>query len=600
MKSPYTGFFSGQIIGPKAINNYLLTALAGELEAVFGAFCGETVLDPTGTGTGLGLTASADTLNNRRLNITGNKQVVTDAGDLMTCGASSTTRVYTSGSWAVNTHDSLWFANLPYRNDSGSTYYVYAGQTKFPVDVGIARDLSMGYSVWTDAVGWTVTPDTVALNGSGKIILKLDTALTALGMQKWLTTHTQDDSWSYYCVVWLDSNHTGVTVCSQDPAIAIAFAHLTKDTATGAWRVDLTALGDGKLGQVTASTTPAFYKIAILGPIITNTSTLQTSSSWTFLGTTLSGVSETISTAGQAITTPYASYAAGFAVEHNATTGDPDLGRHKRVTAQAGEPLLLQVDDAADQEVRLHNTGVGAAVLVVEDWAKIPEINQDADFIIDLEDSLFDRYIFMRNSGSHTLTVYVDGTLECVTTTGGSGIIKAHTRYEMSSATLYGAKYDALSIMMAGAHHFLGTGTPQYNSGGGITPPYFYAGGSITAVLTVLVPIFPPTDFVVSQFRVRQYQIGGPGSENIRVAIGRWDESAILVVNVTGWQQCNTRTGAFVTETLAFAGVTLADAVTHKYYLMLEITNDGTTVDTARVAKVHIQGLMAHMPTFQV
>lgn len=596
MKSVYTGFFAKQIIGPESIDDYLLQAVANELENTIGAVCGEAVLDPSGAGVGLGITASADTLNNRKLTITGDKQAVTDNGDLITCGSTSTERTYTSGSYTIKSHDDDWFEDIPYENDSGTTYYVYIGQTKFPVDVGSARDGSRGYSVWADVAGFTVNPNSVVTSG-GNVILKLDGTITALGMQHWLTTNTEDANWSMDCIVWLDTDQAGVSVQTDDPSIAIAVAKLTKDAATSAWRVDLTGIGDGKLGQSSISTTAAHYKVAVLGPLITDSNALQSDKGYVFIGTVLSGVAETISTAGQAVTIPYASYASGFSVEHNGVTSSPDLGVHKKVTGETDAHLEIMVNSGTSKNIRLGNKGAGSSTVIIEDLADITEIRQTHDFTVEFNDAV-DHYFWVRNSGVGSCTMFLDAEVIASKTTGGTGNFTARGGFFIDSTDLYGADLDSLTLYEAGFHNPTGAGVLEHSLGGGTSEPFIHITGGIGAVKTFYVPIHPPKNFDFRQFRVR-YLKSNVGTPAIRVAIGRWTEGATSMFNITGWQATTDTSNAWFTEVLTVAGNILTTNVNEKFYLMVEITNNGTADSTAKLHKVSVQGYVTSMPTFQ-
>jgi hypothetical protein len=318
-------------------------------------------------------------------------------------------------------HNPSWFTSIPYENDNGTTYYVYVGQTKFPVDVGSARDGSRGYSVWADVPGFTVTPNTITLDGSGNIVVKIDGAITTLGMQKWLTANSSN-SWSMFCVVWLDTDQAGVEVQNDDPLTSIGFARMVKDLATGAWKIDLstTGIGDGKLGQAVVDTNASHYKVAILGPLITDSNALQSDKSYVFIGTVLSGGGgETISTAGQAVTIPYASYAAGFSVEHNGVTSSPDLGLHKSVTGQTDSDLAIMVNSAASKKITLGNKGAGSSTVVIEDIADITTIQQTHDLTIEFNDAAA-HTLWVRNSGIGQANVILDADVIISKTTGGT------------------------------------------------------------------------------------------------------------------------------------------------------------------------------------
>ena len=191
------------------------------------------------------------------------------------------------------------FVDLPYENDSGMTYRVYLGLTSYVTDIGIGSNGNRGYSKKVDAVGFAVAPDSVVDTGT-ELRLLIDGNLTALGMPNWLTSNTEDASWSYDCVVFLDTDVTGVEIATNDPDDAIVFGKLTKVAVGTGWVIDLTGLGDGYLGQATPSTTAGDYKIVILGPLITTTD-LDADPDWTHVGTVLSGAGEVIDTSGQRI-----------------------------------------------------------------------------------------------------------------------------------------------------------------------------------------------------------------------------------------------------------------------------------------------------------
>lgn len=595
MTGLYTGFFVKQVIGPEALRDYLLEAVSGTAESLAGATCGEAVLDPESTG-GLGITTSADALNNRKITVTGNKRAISNDGGLMLCGDTSSDLTYTNGAYSIKYHDDAWFEDIPYENDSGTTYYVYVTRGSFPVDIGIASNLGRGYSVWASATGFVVTPNSVTLS-SGKVILKLDAALTSLGIQHWLTTNTENVSWSMDCVVWMNTDTSGVVIPSDDPSVSIVPAKLTKDAASGAWRVDITAIGDGKLGQTTASTTAADYSVMVFGPVITDSSSFSADDAYVFIGTVLSGVTETVDTSGQPVTVPYATYASGFAVEHNSTTGDPDLGRHKSVTAEAGTDLDIMVDDAGDKLITLGNRGAGTATVVIEDVLQVTAIEQDANITIDLA-GVTDHHIFIKNSDTGVAHLVMYGDIEVSKTEGGTGDVTVHGFYKVDSTDQQHADFDALTIMEAAYHSAFGTGTILYGGGGGASVNFVSVDAAIAGQLTMLVRCRPPVGFVLDHLRVH-YMMDAAGTPLIRVAVGRWIEGTVLFTNETGFLSCTTATGLFVTQTLTPASPVLMTAdVDDAWYIVIEITNNGIGNNTAQLHKVSLFGLMDEMPAF--
>jgi hypothetical protein len=598
MNSVYAGFFSKQIVGSTLFREYFFNALKNELEDTMGVVVGEAVVDPTGSGVGLGLTVTTDTIGERAISVTGSRRCVTDSGKMFEAGDAVPDKIYTSGSYELNCTFSDACLDVPFNNTNGVTSYVYLGTTSIPIDVHIGSNGSRGYGMWSDVVGFSVVPNAIILSG-GKIILELDSALTALGMAHW-TTSVSDTSRSMPVVVWLNTDVAGVKVHNDDPLTSIAFGHMVKSLATGAWKIDITTIGDGKLGQPVVSTVASNYKVAVLGPLITNSTSLQADPDWVYIGSSASStVSDTVSTVGQPVVVPYSMYTAGFGVEHVSDPASPSLGRHKRVTAETGADLELRLDSGSGNVVRITNIGSGTASLVVEDYIQTPQIYQGADFTVDLTGST-DRVARFKNSGSAAINVVVEGTIAATATSGGTGLIEADTGYKIKGSSLFKVLYDALSIMMAGFHHSTGGGVLSYYGGGGGNVNYVYVTGSVTGVKTILVPIHPPDGFVVKEMRVHHWQ-ASVGTPNVKVAIMQWDEGTGNPVSISGgWSQCNTRTGSWAADQIVLATMpVLTFNETRKYYLALEITNNGITNDSARVGRVILRGTMSSMPYFQ-
>ncbi len=486
----YKGFFAKAILGALEFEDWIFNALREHVEDVVGRSVGETVLDPTTTGLGITTTEGVDAINDRRMTITGDLPCMSNSGHLMRCGDGISLLQDIEGSRTITLQDPAWFEDLPYENADGSTYYVYLGRSNYPIDVGIARDGSRGYSDIVDVPGFTVNPNVVTDTGT-YLELGLNAVLTSLGMQQWLTSNNDDPDWSYDCVVWLDTDQTGVEIATDDPDVAIAFfAKLVRNGVTGAWTINLNGFGDGYLGQATPSTTPAHYKVCILGPLITNTNALQSDDDWVFVGTVASAVaSETEDTSGQVITSPYATYSAGFGVEHNNTPGDPNLGRHKQVTAEAGSQLLIRVDDPALTDVILQNIGGGGARV-------------RADGANDL--------IQGRDVRSYNGFFPVVGS-------------------EWDDHLTWDALY-----MMAFAPNenaAAGGGSLNYVASGGADPAHIHPGTGLGNSITFRFPIFPPDLFEVEYAAMRIWAAANytPGTPNTLLAqVWQWDDGNVL------------------------------------------------------------------------
>jgi hypothetical protein len=269
----YAGFFPKRIIGSSVIEDDIFGAVRQSVADLGGQAIGEGVFDPNAAG--LVVTDDAAAINERKLSVSGDLSAINDSGNVFSnAGSSSALVQVTEGARTYTIHDPDWYVDLPYENANGTTYYVYLHNTRFPVDVGIARDGSRGYSKWVDAPGVSVAATSVTDTGTSLRLLLDGTneLLTTYGVQKWLTANTVNNSWSYDCVVYLDTDVTGVEIGTDDPDTAIAFtAKLVKHTASNNWRVDLSGIGDGYLGQSVPSLTAAHYRIVILGPVITTT-----------------------------------------------------------------------------------------------------------------------------------------------------------------------------------------------------------------------------------------------------------------------------------------------------------------------------------------
>jgi hypothetical protein len=268
----YAGFFPKKIIGATVMEDDIFGAVRQDVLSLAAKCIGECVIDPNLAGLGITTDEGSQALNDRRITVTGALPCVLGSGPIIKlAGSSSALDTVVEGARTITLNDPAWYTSLPYENANGTTYRVYLTSTEFPVDVDIASDGARGYGRWVGAPGVQVNPDTVTLNGGGYLELFVDTGLTALGIQRWLTANAEDDDWSYDVAVWLDTDQSGVEIATDDPDTAVVFGKLRKRSGDPRWRVSLQGLGDGVLGQGTPSTTAAHYKIAVLGPIVTTT-----------------------------------------------------------------------------------------------------------------------------------------------------------------------------------------------------------------------------------------------------------------------------------------------------------------------------------------
>jgi hypothetical protein len=150
----------------------------------------------------------------------------------------------------------------------------------------------------------------------------------------------------------------------------------------------------------------------------------------------------------------------------------------------------------------------------------------------------------------------------------------------------------------SGFHNPTGAGVLEHSLGGGTSEPFIHITGGIGATKTFYVPLHAPKNFNFRQFRVR-YLKSNAGAPIIRVAIGRWTEGTTAMFNITGWQSTTDVSNTWFTEVLAVAGNILTVNNNEKFYLMVEITNNGIADSTAKLHKVSVQGYVTSMPTFQ-
>jgi hypothetical protein len=302
----HAGFFPNQIMGSTRLREDMFEAARQYAKDLGGRVIGECVIDATLAG--LVVTDDAAAINERKLTVAGALAALAESGDMFNdMGDTSTLLQQVEGSRTITLHDPDWFVDIPYENANGSSYSVYLHLTEYPIDVGVGKPGGRGYSRWVEVPGITINPDSVS-DASDHLELVVLTGLTVLGVQPWLTSNEEDADWSMDCVVYLDTDVTGVEIAIDDPDVAIAFtAKLTKRVGNPDWIVDLTGIGDGYLGQETPSTTAAEYKIVVLGPVVTTTD-FDSDPDYVHIAQVDSATgSETISHSGQVIVDSLAS-----------------------------------------------------------------------------------------------------------------------------------------------------------------------------------------------------------------------------------------------------------------------------------------------------
>lgn len=297
-------FFPKQIIGADVYENDIFLANQQEIRDAMGRIIGEGVIDPTFSG--LGLVDDAGAINNRRLSVTGDLPGQNGNGYVFKeAGNSGTLRTVTEGSRTITLHDPTWYENLPFENADGTTYRVYLSEAVWPVSVGVGKNGGRGYSRAVNGVGVVMNPSNVTDTGSF-IQFQFSPAdlASAFGIQMWNLDvgNREDANYSYDCVVWLDTDQAGVEIQTDDSDVAIAFgAKLVMDAGGTFLKINLSGIGDGKLGQSTVSTDVTHYKVAILGPLIT-TNNYDNDPAYLHVGTSASAiVGETIDTSGQIV-----------------------------------------------------------------------------------------------------------------------------------------------------------------------------------------------------------------------------------------------------------------------------------------------------------
>ena len=340
-----------RVVGADEFIRALVLGPEQQSEGTLGRFAGEVVVDPDGAW----ITISDDgaAIGERKLTLEGAATGFTDNGKAIFIGADQSTITRVDGTRTINLLNGAWYENIPFDNINGETRSVYVGTARVPVDVTVTRTSSNAYAAYADLPGFVITPDSVSTSGN-RLTFGIDAALTALGMGHWTTTNTLNTGWSMRAIIWLDDSQTGVRVRSSDPEVAIVNVRLMKAASGGAW-VARTEVGSA-LGQLTPSTTPEHYKIAILGPLVTDTD-LDADPDWVKIGTVTSATGgETYNYLTQVRSLPYGQIAAAIST-FNAEHHDDD-GRHGTVTADT-------VESRGDDQLYY---GLGAASAGVKRW----------------------------------------------------------------------------------------------------------------------------------------------------------------------------------------------------------------------------------------
>lgn len=591
----YAGFFSGQILGLGALRDYVLGYARNYVKKHVGATIGEAVLDPSsGGGITISTTYGTHTINNRKLSLVGDRWCHTENGDLLHVG-DGTAETTVEGSRTIKTHDPAWFADLPFENANGTTYYIFVRGAEVPVDVAVGKTGVVNYSNFMMLPGFQVTPNSVVSGTGGNAELIVDAALTSLGMARWLTSNHENNNWSYDCVAWLDTSVSGVTLGSSDPDALIIYGKLVKrDPADGTGWVFVTG---SKFGQSTISTVAARYKLVVLGPLISTSSSKQTDPDWVYIGSVASATgSETTSTAGQAVLVPYATYTAGFSVEHFTSVGT-DLGRHKSVTAPEDEHLEIMVDSALDRQINIGNQGSGSSTVRVLNELHASELRglQDTDDIEVNFDNANTRTLRVRNIESGYRGVVEAGELVATLDDDGNGDVVSSNHFKYDNTVRVPVEtsvIDAIKAYFSGSAG--GGGTLQFNGGGGSVNHIYLTGGT-AAIHDILVPVSLPDGFVVKQMALRAYR-DAAGAPNVEAKLAFWDESSTSVTTIASTAVVSTASGAWSTTTLTLGSpYTVVNAVGRQWYVSIVIQNNGIANDTARFARLTVSGQPAQV-----
>jgi len=593
----YAGIFSKQIIGDILVSEYLVKHVKDHVDIAVGRAIGEAVFDSGNTGDGIVITTTkgSDAIGERRMSLTNDRWCQSLSGNLIRVGDGSL-ESDTEGSRTIVKHDPDWFASLPYQNQDGTTYYVYVGKSYYPVDVSIAKDGTIGYSNWIDVPGFSVNPNSV-VDDNGNIELRIDANITSLGMQRWNTANHSDNDWSYDCVVWIDTNTPGATIKNADPDVAIAYgAKLQKiDPSDGdGWRINLTGIGDGKLGQSSISTDASHYRICVLGPIVTNSSALQSDEEYVFIGTVASTTAtETEDVSGQLVIIPFSSFTSGFNVEHVSAVGS-DLGRHTSVTAPEDQDLDISVDAATDQVITVSNIGAGSMSFVVDGELHVDEIisrtNVDMSVTFDVAGVAS---MIVENVDSGNYAQVVSGRIVADLTNDGVGDVVAYNEFDYPSARTVTEFSVVDSVKAFYSGHIITTETVVYDSGGSpTTVNAVVVQTGVSGEATILVPVSFPDDFEVQKMHLTAFRTSS-GSPVVYAELAYWDKLG-LRTDIPSTRVTSTASDAFEDDTedlvLSTNEYTIQNTIGRQYYIKIYLRNNGSLNNTARFARVTVEG----------
>ena len=259
---------------------------------------------------------------------------ITQAGALLTLAADRV--AYTGqGDRLLLDPAGRGFTDVPYANNGATTYYLAARYAYKPTGGILGFEGTPGFASWEEAIGLTLTPDSVVNLGS-TLQFVLSSALPA--RMRW--SGTGDDR---PVTVWKVTPASG-------GAEAVAQGTLVTDGA-GAYTVTIGHF----FGQSVPSTTAGDYRVLVEGLEI-GTSALATDAAVVYLGTMLAGV-HTSST--QRIINAVGDWIAAYNVEHDVTTGYHTTIRPQAIVARGGSGDDL---DITGDQVMIKASVGGAAL----------------------------------------------------------------------------------------------------------------------------------------------------------------------------------------------------------------------------------------------
>jgi len=176
---------------------------------------------------------------------------------------------------------STYLDEVPFE-DAATTYYVAASTGQVPKAMAVNQADGTAKYDYTDLELCQLDAPTAVVDNGGSITITLGDHLL----------HASDDFTGRTAIVWLVSPES-TSYATAVEAVVIGGAGGDEITTTGV------------LGQSTVSTTVGDYRVAIMGPIITRSSTVQSLAAHAFIGTIAGGgAPRTFVDSGQTIMTP--------------------------------------------------------------------------------------------------------------------------------------------------------------------------------------------------------------------------------------------------------------------------------------------------------